>query len=151
MPLYIRKVRGNKGSMLAHESGRSLVPVDNSPAQWACWLALNGERPALDQIRAWIAGDAIPVGLALSAAEGRTAKYRCGLAGVPINKRGWKVCHIEPVGLGHGDIRTLPLYALHDHFRRNLDPGNLFVVPKAWAGLGEMPEMIEAARAALGS
>jgi len=149
MPLYIRKVRGDKGSVLTHTSGRSLVPVDNSPAQWACWLALSGEQPTLKEVRAWIEQDAIPVGLALSAAEGKKAKYRCGLAGVPINGYGWKVCHIEPVGLGRGDIRTLPLDALHDHFRRNLDPSNMFVVPKAWAGLGEMPELIEAARAHL--
>ena len=45
MPLYIRKVWGDKAPVLTHASGRSLVPVDSGPAQWACWLAAaNGQR-----------------------------------------------------------------------------------------------------------
>ena len=52
-------------------------------------------------------------------------------------------CH----GSGHrGDPCEAPIASIEDHFRRLLAPDNLFVVPKVWSGLGEMPEMIAAAR-----
>ncbi len=169
-PLYIRKAAGNRGSIVEHVSGRHLVPVDNSVAHWALALALMGLKPALSDIRLWIDTDRIPVALALTKSEKAQAAYRHLLSNTPrvvssidaveivrvggnsyvlpsLNALGWKVCHVEAVGIGRGDIRELPMDVLAAHFRRYLDPSNMFLVPKTWAGLGEMPEMIAAAHA----
>ena len=147
LPLYVRKARGNKGSLLTHESGRQIVPVDNSPAQWAYWEAAHGRCPSLADVHELMERDKIPVAFALSAAEGKAARYRCGLAAHPLNAFGWKLCHIDPVALGHrGDVRAAPLELIESHFRRQISPANLFVVPKVWAGLGELPELTAAAR-----
>ena len=63
------------------------------------------------------------------------------------NSSGWKLCHIEPVGLGRrGETVELPLNEIEDHFRRLMSPRNMFVVPKNRSGLGELPEMLEAVR-----
>lgn len=169
MPLHIRKADGNRGSVVVHDSGRQLVPVDNSVAHWAFALALCGAKPTLSDVRLWIGEDRIPVAMALAKAEQAQATYRRLMPTAPrragsadaieavvaggmrfappsLNALGWKVCHIEPVGIGRGDIRSLRMDTLTDHFRRYLDPSNMFLVPKAWSGLGEMPEMIDAAR-----
>jgi hypothetical protein len=93
--------------------------------------------------------DQIPVAMALTAEEKETATYQCIMARVPqnLNALGWKVCHIDKVSLGHrGRLETCNLGTIVDRFRRFLSPSNMFVVPKAWAGLGELPEVVEVAR-----
>src|SRR5437899_1901216 len=61
LPLYIRKVNNNRGSVVVHASGRELVPTDNSPAQWAFALAVMGETPSLEDIRRATAEDQVPI------------------------------------------------------------------------------------------
>src|SRR5687767_15011479 len=52
LPLLIRKARDNRGHALVHaETGRTLVPTDNSPAHWSVALALCGACPSLDEVR----------------------------------------------------------------------------------------------------
>jgi hypothetical protein len=145
MPLYIRKDLP-RGQRLTHSSGRPLVPVDNSVAQWAFGLALQGICPSPAEIRALQERDEIPVAMILKRSERSEASYRCTLGGHSLNKRGWKLCHIDPVRLGgKGDIALRAGAELEAHFRRLLSPSNMFLVPCRWAGLGEIPEIIEAA------
>lgn len=145
MPLYVRKFRGNRGQELTHTSGRILVPVDNSTAHWAFASALQGQTPSLPDVRALMERDEMPVAMAFTKVEREAARFTCNRNQVNLNTLGWKVCHIEPVGMkSRGEITQLPIEVLLKHFRRYLSPTNMFLVPKIWSGLGEMPEMIEA-------
>lgn len=102
MPLIIRKARDNRGHALRHESGRILVPSDNSPAHWALSLAYNDVCPSLDDVRAMWAEDKIPVAMVMKAIERPAAAYRCTRQTVEgPNAKGWKVAHIRDVGLGY--------------------------------------------------
>ena len=67
LPLYVRKAKDNRGSVVLHASGRHLVPTDNSPAQWAFALAALGQTPTLESISRTIHADGIPVAMALKA------------------------------------------------------------------------------------
>jgi len=151
MPLYIRKNQNNRGSLIKHESGRMLIPTDNSVAQWSAKLAYGGTTPKLQDIEAWWKSDKIPIAHALKSAERKQAKYQCtiGRALKPsLNGCGWKICHIEPVKIRPQRTQLCEILIDHfeAHFVRLLSPSNMFLVPKTWAGLGELPEMLEAAR-----
>lgn len=150
LPLFMRKHRGDRGSEIPHASGRILVPVDNSAAHWSLAAALEGVQPALGDIEKALRNDEIPVALAFKAQERERARYRCMRHRVSLNALGWKICHIDDVGFGGRiDLAEAPIERLKDHFVRYMTPANMFVVPLVWSGLGEMPEMIEAARRAL--
>lgn len=150
MPLYIRKSQSNRGSLIKHESGRMLIPTDNSVAQWCFALAYRGTVPRLQDVETWRSEDRIPIAHVLKTTERRVAEYHCtiGRALKPsLNDCGWKVCHIEPVGIRpKTPLPEISIDCLKEHFVRLLSPSNMFLVPKAWAGLGELPEMIEVAK-----
>lgn len=135
LPLFIRKVSNFKndgrGQFITHRSGRQLIPCDNSVAVWSFTLAWRGECPSLEEIIKGISG--IPV-----------AFLKLG-AFAELYTAGWKLAHIEKVGLNtRQPLETIPIENLKEHFRRLIDPANMFVVPKRWAGIGELPELIEA-------
>ena len=146
LPLYIRKVNNNRGSVVIHASGRSLVPTDNSPAQWAFALAVLGGTPALEDIRKASVGDRIPVAMILKAAERAAAQYKCTLNSVVNpNSFGWKVAHIDGVGLGNRtNVSEVSVPTLQEHFRKFMNPRNMFVIPLKYAGLAELPEFCHA-------
>jgi hypothetical protein len=146
LPLYVRKVNNNRGSVAAHSSGRSLVPTDNSPAQWAFALAVLGETPSLEDIRRASAEDRIPVAMILKTAERTAAQYKCTLKQVVNpNSTGWKVAHVDGVGLGNRrTVTEMGESAIRDHFRKFMSPSNMFVIPLQYAGLGELPEFCQA-------
>ncbi|MFZ5829067.1 MAG: hypothetical protein ACOY3P_03230, partial [Planctomycetota bacterium] len=149
MPLFFRHSRGRRGSVVKHRTGRPLVPCDNSAAHWAFARALADECPTLESIKDQMRNDTIPVAMAFGAEERKLAKYRCSRQPVNLNKRGWKVCHIEPVGIGFKcPPEAIGPSDLERHFRNYISPRNMFLVPLVWAGLGELPEMIAAARSA---
>lgn len=148
LPLFIRKVARDRGCALLHPSGRMIVPTDNSPAQWAFGKALRGEMPSLEEVRRAVDDDQIPVAMVLTVTERATAKFRRTLTAVDnLNAAGWKLGHIQRVGLGRRarlpDVAELDL---RQHFRRFLSPRNMFVVPTTYAGLAELPEMCRAMR-----
>lgn len=148
LPLFVRKSDGNRGSLLTHHTGRPLVPTDNSPAHWVYALALGDVRPTLDSIRCMLKADQIPIAMILDAKKGEkaAAKFKCTKQPVNLNTFGWKICHVDKVGLNvKTALEAIPLDILKQHFRRTMTPHNMFLVPKVWSGLGEMPEMIEAA------
>jgi hypothetical protein len=122
-----------------------LVPVDNSPAQWAFGYACVKGSLKLADIRQFVDEDMIPVAMILQKKEKAAARFRCTLGGtVDLNSKGWKLAHIRPVGLGsRTPLSDIPLNAIVDHFRRLMSPSNMFVVPKQWAGLAEPHEFVQ--------
>lgn len=149
LPLYVRKASNNRGHALRHPSGRVVVPTDNSPAHWSSVLAFQGAKPTLDDVRRLVQEDRVPVAMVISRAEKEGATYRCTRGDVPNpNQLGWKVAHIDDVGLGYGGhILDVTLPVLAAHHKRFLAPSNIFLVPKDYAGVAETPDFIEAFRA----
>ena len=125
------------------------MPVDNSPAQWAYALACRGVTYSLDEIRRLLAADAVPVAMIFTREERAGAHYRRALGKSGTAEAGWKLGHIDGVGLRTADaLTTLPIAALETHHHRLLSPRNLFLMPLAWAGLAELPEVTSAIRRA---
>ena len=154
MPLLVRKggrdVKNNvvsRGRLYMHSlSGRPLVHVDNSPANWCLSAAFQGESPTVDQIISGLEIGSFPIAMMLKADERQSATYRGTLKtkmNPPnLNTTGWKVCHIESIGLKDKKPATeLPLELLKAHMKLLLNPRNMFVVPKD-LGLGENPDYI---------
>ena len=149
LPLLIRKARGDRGATQRSAGGRPVVPVDNSPAQWAFAIAYDGICPKPTEIAGMLQAGEIPIAMALSRGEQATAVYR-GLRGrcPSTNDAGWKLAHLEDVALrGRGALAGYADGLLEGHFRRLMSPRNMFVVPLGWAGLAEVPEFIEGFRA----
>lgn len=142
VPLFLRKPSLGRGQRLKHDSGRVLIPVDNTPAHWSLSLALVGYCPTLPEIVGFLRNDAIPIAMAMSAAERSAAQW----TGVHaqwnglLSMLGWKVCHVEDVGLrSQKSVEHLRLEVLHEHFRALLSPANMFLMPSVLGGLGELP------------
>ena len=148
LPLFVRKAKDNRGHELTHRSGRILVPTDNSPAHWSVVSAFAGECPSLDDVRALLSRDQIPVAMVIKRAEKDGARYKCTRGSVRNpNELGWKVAHIDDVGLGYaGELLDITLPVLAAHHKRFLSPSNIFLVPKEYAGVAETLEFIKAFR-----
>ena len=152
MPLIVRK-SALRGAALEHLSGRIIVCADNSPAHWAFSCALHGGMPTLAEARAALTSGALPIcmvpakGIVPAAAfPGRQGKMR----EPNLNKLGWQVAHIERVGLNdRADLAAMPLERLVRACGYLLDPCNMFLIPKVYWGLGELPEYAAAFRVAL--
>jgi hypothetical protein len=141
MPLIVRSNKQPPGTEVLHTSGRILIPSDNSPAQWAFTLAERGENPSLPQVTQSLKADSIPFAMAIKAANKAATKYLCNLVKLRDNpnNRGWKVGHIVPVAMNlRGDLQAHPIRSLQRHFLDLMSPRNMYVVPKAWAGLSEI-------------
>jgi hypothetical protein len=111
-------------------------------------MALCGECPSLDEIRALFSADRVPVAIVIKASEKVRAKYRCTRQSTPgPNQMGWKVAHIDDVGLGYIEALTaVHIRELQEHFVRFLSPANMFLVPKAYAGIAETTDFVNAFR-----
>ncbi|HEX5179684.1 MAG TPA: hypothetical protein VFW04_10155 [Gemmatimonadaceae bacterium] len=149
LPLFVRKPSDNRGSIVLHRFGREIVPVDNSPAQWAYALACGESTLSLSEVRRLLAVDQIPVAMMLKKAERVVAKYRCALGKSGTATAGWKLGHLHPVGLGTGELAQFPIDTLKEHFRALMSPSNMFLMPSQWAGVAEIPEVIDAIRRVL--
>ncbi len=147
VPLFVRRASAGRGQVVKHVSGRELIPTDNSPAHWALALALQDKVPTLAEVSGWFEQDLIPVAMVLKRAERKQARYRCTRSSVSLNALGWKVSHLDEVGLGRATPSAAPLEQIHAHFRRFLSPGNMFLVPLQWSGIAEIPQMVAAIRA----
>jgi len=135
LPIFVRKDAARRGPALTHSSGRTLVPCDNSPAVWAFTLALEGNCPTLAEVAVLAANGGIPVELT------KLGRFKA------FYKAGWKLAHVDGVGLRtRTPLEEVPLDTLKEHLRRLLSPSNHFAVPKVWAGLGEIPEVIDVIR-----
>ena len=128
LPLFVRRSTLSRGKIITHETGRALVPCDNTPAHWALQIAIEGKVPSLSDIRDSIRQ--IPIAMVLKKEEKAVADFGVvGRKGGP-NSLGWKVCHIEPVKLGRGDLRTRDLNDIENHFLRFMAPSNMFLIPQ---------------------
>jgi hypothetical protein len=147
LPLVIRK-GGIRGGMIPHVGGRSIILADNSPAQWAFMRAFQGFTYSLDEIRSQLESDSIPFAFATKRAEKSQMKYKRTLSSADnLNKRLWKLCHIDGVGLRSRTlVGQFSVERLVNHFRLLLKPSNHFLVPLSWAGFGELPEVIDEIR-----
>lgn len=148
LPIAVRKSGGVRGGMVVHHSGRQVVQADNSPAQWAFTRAFAGYEYSLADIGRLLERDEIPFAFATKSSEKAQMRFRCTLSSADnVNKRGWKLCHIQEVGLNtRVQIQDLAIETLKEHFCYLLKPGNHFLIPLDWAGLGEVPEVIEQIR-----
>ncbi len=144
LPLLIRKGSSIRGSEIIHRTGRILIPCDNSPAQWACYLALQGITPTLEEIKYGFKNDSIPISFAHKVREKELRKYHCTLGKFSVNRLGWKLCHIKPIGLkSRTSLSDIEINKLLQAFNDLLNPENHFLIPIQWSGLGEVPEFIE--------
>jgi hypothetical protein len=150
IPFFVRSSKSAPGTVIVHPTGRLLVPTDNSPAQWVFTQAEKGIIPSLDDIRHGFENDQIPIAMAIKKKHKADTKYFCNLATLKDNpnNRGWKVAHIESVGLRQrGEIAEMNISDLEAHFIRLLNPSNMFLVPKKWAGFSEIEEVVKLFRA----
>lgn len=155
LPLLVRKQAADIGDLLGHrESGRLLAPCDNSPAHWVVVNAFaSGAAFTMRDVEVAIADHRVPVTMAMNLAEIAAARMKGVLAKQPsAYKKGWKVDHIDEVGLGQKlRVEDIPLTDLKSHFRRLMKPSNIVLVPSVLKGLGDMPAFIEAIKTADGS
>jgi hypothetical protein len=155
LPLYVRKYKDNRGSIIPHKSGRKLVPTDNSPAIWAFLLACKGDKPSLKEIRNMIRRDSIPIAFSLSKEEKGQAHYECYLGklkkGYPSSDK-WELAHIDDVGLGTKKrLEEFDIDNLKKHFVKLMTLSNMFFLPEEYAGLADIRKFCEQIRAADGS
>lgn len=134
LPLVLRDGR-QREKLVTCADGRKVVLADNTPANWAFAMALDGQVPDIASWNAAAIGEHVPLSFV-----SRTARRN-------LNSAGWKVCHIDPVS----DRKRYALEVadpdlLVAEFLRFLSPRNIFLVPKTISGAGELPEMIDAVR-----
>jgi len=148
LPLLVRRTK-KRGVEQRHGSGRNIVHTDNSPAHWTLGAALLGRMPTLDEVMADLERGELPVTFALSREDKRRMPKFTGLLGRSsigslLYKGRWKVCHIDPVGLGgRKPTFAYSMAELAEVSTRLLSPTNMFLVPNSHSGLGELPEVID--------
>ena len=103
-----------------------------------------GDCPSLSEVRILLADDAIPVAMIQKAKEKPAARYHCTRPkNFNVNEFGWKLAHIEGVGLkNRKPPSAFPIERLVSHFRLLMSPANMFLVPLAWAGIAEIEAVI---------
>lgn len=144
LPLLVRRFQNNRGSCVVGNGGRTLVPTDNSPAQWAFAVAHSGDCPSVDEIMSLLQAGRLPVTMALSMDERRRATYtgtrsKC----VGTSEAGWKLAHIRGVALGRGSLADRAAQDVEAHFTRFLSPSNMLVVPAEVAGIAEVEAFVQ--------
>lgn len=143
MPLIVRKETNKRGQAFIHPSGREIIISDNSVAIWVCSNVLKNKVFTLQNIRNLLAKNELPTVFILTKEVKANAKYSKALGAYSL--RGWKVCHIEPVGFNtNKKLEELDISLIKDHFRKYANPRNMFVLPKEIGCLGELNLFIEA-------
>lgn len=142
LPLPSRsKAAGRRGCVVT-VAGRDVVLVDNSPPQWIFARAVDGWTPSEDELADAIVNE-MPVAMILPVQERSVAKYTSTLGKVPSTSvLGLKLHHIDGVATKKAPEKA-SIGELQDAARRLLTPRNMFVLPKAISGLGEVPVFIE--------
>lgn len=144
LPIIIRKQTSIRGSETTHDSGRKIVTTDNSFSQWIYCNVLNGNAYSIEEIKDLLKKDNIPMSFAIKASEKEKIKYKKTLGNYSINKRGWKLCHIDPVGLKtKQSLEKIDIQDLENHFKKLANPRNMFLLPLQIGSLGEIQEFID--------
>jgi len=148
LPLVIRKGGGVRGAEICHPQRRKIIIADNSPAQWFFTQAFQGFLYTLGDIKGLLEQNKIPFAFAAKSSDKAQMKYTLTLkTAESLGKQGWKLCHIDPVGLNNRQpIDEIEISEIKQKFRLLLKPSNQFLVPLKWAGMGELSEVIEEVR-----
>jgi hypothetical protein len=133
-PLILRDSR-RRGTSTTNREGRPILFGDNTPANWMFGLALAGEVPDLKDWSPESMASCIPLTFTT---KGTVAKR-------DLNKKGWKVCHIDPVSdRKRYAVEEADPSVLEAEFLRFLSPRNVFLIPKEISGAGELPQVVQA-------
>ncbi len=80
----------------------------------------------------------------ISAKNKTLVSHKKTLSEYSINTLGFKLCHIEEIGLNtRTPIEEIGITALEAHFIKMNNPKNMFLVPLELSGLGEVPDFIQ--------
>ena len=141
IPLFVRKETSKKGQSIKHPSGREIIFADNSVAVWAFYNALQNKTYTVSDIKKLIHDDEIPVMFIATKELKENAKYKKALGSI---FEGWKLCHIESVGFNSNKkITDLSMDEIKSHFKKYVNPNNMFALPKEIGDLGELKDFIE--------
>lgn len=142
MPLIIRKETNKRGQSFVHPCGREIIISDNTVAIWVYSNVLKGRLYTLPQIKELLSRNELPM-VFMSTKEIRAnAKYTKQLDRYALS--GWKLCHIQPVGFNtNTSIENLEISDIEDHFRKYVNPNNMFILPKEIGDLGEIDVFIK--------
>jgi hypothetical protein len=144
LPILVRKGSSVRGSEIVHSSGRRIIPCDNSPAQWAFNLAYCGKVPTTNEIKEMFSSDRVPISFSHKKAGKSQRRYHCTLGKFTVNKKKWKLCHFENVGLkSTQSLEDIDIALLKNKFFLLLSPQNHFLLSLDWGGLGEVKEFID--------
>ncbi len=144
LPLIIRNKQGSRGSVIKHiSSGRPIIFSDNSFAKWVYENVMDEKIFTIDEIKQKLKNDEIPISLVLKSTEKNNAVYKKTLGRNSVNKRGWKLCHIDPIGLKNSTpVENREIKELEDHFVKFGNPKNMFLLPLEIGFLGEIQDFI---------
>ena len=142
MPLIIRKETNRRGQAFVHPCGREIIVSDNTVAIWVYNNVLKGIVLTLSKIKELLSKKELPMVFMATKEIKANAKYSKPLGSYALP--GWKVCHIQPVGFNtNTNIENLEISDIEDHFRKYVNPKNMFVLPKEIGDLGEIDVFIE--------
>lgn len=145
MPLIIRKETSKRGQAFMHPCGREIIVSDNTAAIWVYSNVLKGKVFTLSQVKELLKRNELPVIFMQTEEIRAKAKYTKQLGSYALS--GWKLCHIQSVGLNtNKSIEELNISEIEDHFRKYANPNNMFVLPKEIGYLGEIDVFIEEQR-----
>lgn len=122
-----------------------LIPTDNSPAQWAFFMAYTEEDISIHDILPMLEQGRIPISMIFKNADKASALYKGVLGNCPNTQSfGWTLAHIEKVGLGRCNLKECEPSMLEDHFSKFISPRNMFVIPKdQCSGLEAVPAFMK--------
>ena len=142
IPLIIRKETNKRGQSFVHPCGREIIVSDNTVAIWAYSNVLKGKIFTISQIKKLLDEKELPVVFMATKEIKAKAKYTKPLGSYALSN--WRVCHIQSVGFNtNTNIEDLKISDIEDHFRKYVNPNNMFVLPKEIGYLGEIDEFIE--------
>ena len=144
LPLVVRKQSGVRGSEIQHLTGRKIIITDNSFSQWIYCNILDKNYFTITEIQKMLENDEIPMCFAVKKEDVNKVKYKKTLGKYSVNNRGWKLCHIDGVGLNSKiDISKIEIIELEEHFIKLANPKNMFLLPLEIGALGEIQEFID--------
>lgn len=142
MPLIIRKETNKRGQSFVHPCGREIIISDNTVAIWAYSNVLKGTVFTLSQIKELLSQKELPMVFMATKEIKANAKYTKPLGSYAMSD--WKLCHIQPVGFNtNTSIEDLEISDIENHFRKYVNPNNMFVLPKEIGYLGEIDVFID--------
>ena len=142
LPLIIRKETSKRGQAFNHPCGREIIVSDNTVAIWVLSNVLKGKVFTLSGIKELLQNNELPMVFRTTKEIKAKAKYTKSLGSYALSN--WKVCHIQPVGFNtNASIEDLKITDIENHFRKYVNPNNMFLLPKEIGSLGEIDVFIK--------